>query len=98
MKLVGKVALITGAAKGIGRAIAFGFAQEGAKVVIADIDYRSALNTSNEINDSGKAAFPIEMDVRNKKLVLPFRFLLLMFFYLFYLARFWNILILASFL
>ena len=69
MKLAGKVALITGAAKGIGRAIAFGFAQEGVKVVIADIDYRAALNTSNEINDSGKAAFPIEMDVRNKKQV-----------------------------
>jgi len=42
MKLLGKVALVTGAAKGIGKAISVGLAAEGARVMLADIDYEAA--------------------------------------------------------
>lgn len=49
MKLQGKVAIITGSAQGIGRAIAEIFAKEGANVVISDINADAALKTANEI-------------------------------------------------
>jgi len=58
MKLEGKVALITGAATGIGRAAAILFAKEGAKVVIADINEKGANETVQTIrNDRGDAFF-----------------------------------------
>jgi NAD(P)-dependent dehydrogenase (short-subunit alcohol dehydrogenase family) len=58
MKLEGKVALITGAATGIGRAAAILFAREGAKVVIADINAKDADETVQTIrNDRGDAFF-----------------------------------------
>jgi NAD(P)-dependent dehydrogenase (short-subunit alcohol dehydrogenase family) len=49
MKLKGRVAIVTGAAEGIGKAIAVAFAKEGAKVVIADINYELAKETTAEI-------------------------------------------------
>jgi NAD(P)-dependent dehydrogenase (short-subunit alcohol dehydrogenase family) len=49
MKLKGRVAIVTGAAEGIGKAIAVAFAKEGAKVVIADINYELAEETIAEI-------------------------------------------------
>ena len=57
MKLEGKVALITGAATGIGRAAAILFAQEGAKVVIADINAKDAAETVQTINNNQGEAF-----------------------------------------
>lgn len=57
MKLEGRVALITGAATGIGSAAAKLFAQEGAKVVIADIKDREANETVNMIKKTGGEAF-----------------------------------------
>jgi meso-butanediol dehydrogenase / (S,S)-butanediol dehydrogenase / diacetyl reductase len=48
MRLANKVALITGAATGIGRAIALRFAQEGAKVVVADINVAAGEQTAAE--------------------------------------------------
>jgi NAD(P)-dependent dehydrogenase (short-subunit alcohol dehydrogenase family) len=42
MRLGRKMALITGAGNGIGRALALGFAREGAQVAVADIDHASA--------------------------------------------------------
>lgn len=44
MKLEGKVALVTGAASGLGKAIAARYAQEGAKVMIADLDRAQGVN------------------------------------------------------
>jgi NAD(P)-dependent dehydrogenase (short-subunit alcohol dehydrogenase family) len=42
MRLKNKVAVITGGAQGIGRAIALGMAREGARVVVADLQYEKA--------------------------------------------------------
>ena len=55
MRLEGKVAIITGAASGFGRGIAKAFAQEGARVVIADINTNGAAQVASDI---GAAAVP----------------------------------------
>ncbi len=47
MRLAGKVAIVTGAGAGIGKAIAIAFAQEGAKVVLADINAAEPLGASS---------------------------------------------------
>lgn len=60
--LNGKVALITGAGSGIGRATAISFAREGAKVAIADV---SQNDTSSEIEKAGGQAISIRCDVSN---------------------------------
>jgi 3-oxoacyl-[acyl-carrier protein] reductase len=54
MKLEGQVAVITGGAQGIGRAIAETLAKEGAKVVISDINAEAAQKTANEIAEKFK--------------------------------------------
>ncbi len=63
LRLKNKVAVITGAAKGIGRAYAFGMAGEGAKVVVADINLKLAEQTAKEIQDKYGEALPIKVDV-----------------------------------
>ena len=63
-KLDGKVALITGAGSGIGRATAVLFAQEGAKVAVADFVAEGGEETVSLIKDSGGEAIFIETDVR----------------------------------
>src|SRR5262249_51222081 len=55
-KLAGKVAVITGAGSGMGRATAILFAQEGAKVVVVDIDEAGAKETIEQIRDRGGEA------------------------------------------
>jgi len=58
MKLTGKTAIITGAASGMGKAMALLFAEEGASVVVADIDYTGGQQTADEINlGNGKSVF-----------------------------------------
>lgn len=64
MMLNDKVALITGAGSGIGRASAIRFAQEGAKVMIADVRPESAVNTATEIGRAGGTAKSVAVDVR----------------------------------
>ena len=62
-KLDQKVALITGAGSGIGRASALLFAREGARVVAADLNRAGAETTAREIGDAGGSALAIEVDV-----------------------------------
>jgi len=62
-KLDGKVALITGAGSGIGRATALLFAEEGAKVAVADRAPAGGQETARMIEDSGGEAIFIEADV-----------------------------------
>ena len=59
-RLDGKTALITGAARGIGRTFAEAYVREGARVAIGDIDIARARETAAEI---GEAAIAVEMDV-----------------------------------
>jgi 3-hydroxybutyrate dehydrogenase len=66
MKLDGKVAIVTGAASGIGKAIAQRYAREGAKVVIADLNLDQANGAAAEIKAAGGEARGVAMDVTNE--------------------------------
>ncbi len=66
MKLGNKVAIVTGAGKGIGWGIATVFAQEGAKVVVVDWDEDAGKKTAAEINKSGGDAIFARCDVSNE--------------------------------
>ena len=62
-RLKDKVAIVTGSAQGIGRAIAMRLASEGAKVAVADIDIEGATRTADEIKKSGGNAIAVKLDV-----------------------------------
>jgi 2-hydroxycyclohexanecarboxyl-CoA dehydrogenase len=62
-RLKDKVALVTGSAQGIGRAIATRLAHEGAKVVIADIQEEVAAKTAAELQSAGLTACCVKLDV-----------------------------------
>lgn len=65
--LTGKVAIITGSARGIGRAIAQGLASVGTKVVVADIKVPESEKTAQMIQADGGEAIAIPIDVRNRQ-------------------------------
>jgi NAD(P)-dependent dehydrogenase (short-subunit alcohol dehydrogenase family) len=70
MKLVDKVALVTGAAQGIGRGIALAFAHEGADVVINDLKCSAQVDTLvQEIRGLGRRATAIQADVSSREQV-----------------------------
>ena len=62
-RLAGKSAIVTGAARGIGRAFAEAYVREGATVAIADIDVARAEATARDI---GEAAYPVALDVTDQ--------------------------------
>jgi 3-hydroxybutyrate dehydrogenase len=66
MRLTNKVALITGAASGIGKEIALVYAKAGAKVVIADLNLEHSKDTVNEIKSSGGQAMAVAMNVTDE--------------------------------
>ena len=66
MQLENKVAVITGAASGIGKEIASTFAREGAKIVIADLNQKAADATASELDPAGRRALGVAMDVANE--------------------------------
>jgi NAD(P)-dependent dehydrogenase (short-subunit alcohol dehydrogenase family) len=63
--LTGKIALITGAGSGIGQAIAVAYAQEGAKVVITDLDLAGCHQTLEKVQDLGGQGWVYALDVTN---------------------------------
>ncbi|MBN2031674.1 MAG: SDR family NAD(P)-dependent oxidoreductase [Deltaproteobacteria bacterium] len=74
MKLAGKVAIVTGASRGMGKAMAVGFAKEGASVVVAarsevEIDKNlpgTIYQTAQQIKDLGGNAIPVRCDVTDE--------------------------------
>jgi 3-hydroxybutyrate dehydrogenase len=66
MTLQGKVALITGAASGIGKEIALEYAKQGAKIVIADLNLDAATAAAAEITGAGGTAMAVAMNVTDE--------------------------------
>ncbi|KTD31015.1 3-hydroxybutyrate dehydrogenase [Legionella moravica] len=69
MRLKNKVAVITGAASGIGKEIALVYAQEGAKIAIADLNPEQAKSTAEEIKSLGGQAMAVAMNVTDENQV-----------------------------
>jgi NAD(P)-dependent dehydrogenase (short-subunit alcohol dehydrogenase family) len=59
----GKVAFVTGAANGIGRAAALAFAREGASIVVADVSERGNQETARMVEEAGGRALAVKCDV-----------------------------------
>ena len=66
MRFAGKVAVVTGGAQGIGRAIALGLAREGARLVVADMQKDKALAVVEEIQALGAAGLAQKTDVSDE--------------------------------
>jgi 3-hydroxybutyrate dehydrogenase len=69
MRLENRIALITGAGRGIGRAIAEHYGREGARVAVADLTIESAQGTVDAIQKAGGTAMPLAMDVTSEQAV-----------------------------
>ncbi len=67
MRLKNKVAIVTGAGQGIGKAISTSFAKEGADIVVADINFDSASGVREEIISLGRESLALKVDVTKEK-------------------------------
>jgi NAD(P)-dependent dehydrogenase (short-subunit alcohol dehydrogenase family) len=65
MKLMDRIAVVTGAGSGIGRATALMFAREGARVAVVDLAEATAKATAEEIERAGGQALAMRADVLN---------------------------------
>ena len=70
MNFNGKIALVTGAASGIGRATAITFAENGAKVVIVDLNKQLLMSVKEEIERLGTEVLAYVCDISDEKKVL----------------------------
>jgi len=66
MKLEGKIALVAGGGRGIGRAVALALAREGAQIAVADILKDNADAVRDEINALGRKALSYQVDLTNR--------------------------------
>lgn len=69
MRLEGKVAVITGAGQGLGRAYAHRFVREGARVVVADVQEDKANKVAQEVRDLGGEGLAVKVDVSDPESV-----------------------------
>ncbi len=67
MKLIDKIAVITGGGNGIGKAIAIAFAREGADIIIADIDKHAAVTAAEDIRKLGRRSVEAVVDVSKQE-------------------------------
>ena len=63
MKFTGKVGIVTGSGRGIGRGIALGMAQQGGTVIVADVDINNAEEVVKEIEKMGGKAMTAKVDI-----------------------------------
>jgi len=63
MELKGKVALVTGGAQGIGKAVALMLAHHGADVIVADVNLEKAQETAKEVEATGRGAMAVKVDI-----------------------------------
>ncbi|HVD48023.1 MAG TPA: glucose 1-dehydrogenase [Candidatus Limnocylindria bacterium] len=63
MRFAGQTAIVTGAGRGMGRAVALGLAAEGANVVLAEVDEPSAKEVAEEIHKAGARALQVKVDI-----------------------------------
>jgi 3-oxoacyl-[acyl-carrier protein] reductase len=64
--LEGQLAVVTGGGSGIGRAISLGYAKEGARVVVLDVNEETAVQTETLINGTGGKAWSFKLDVTDQ--------------------------------
>jgi len=67
LRLKGKVAIVTGSARGLGKAMALKMAAEGAKVVVCDLNYEGCVAVKEEIEQNGGKALAVRCDVTSRE-------------------------------